>query len=288
MITRAQKRITPVLYVVPALLFVLLITIYPMVSVFIYSFTNWSGVHSSFVGFSNFTKILTDEVFWNVVSHNFILLLVIPIEVVIGIFIAFLIYEHIFGWKAYQIILFLPQVFSVVVSGIVWTYLYSYEGIINQLLTLAGLSGWVRLWLADLNFALPSVMLVVIWRDLGFAIVLFLASLLNIDPAIFEASIVDGASKLQRFGRIAIPQLVHIIEVYVVLNIIWIFNSVFDYIYVMTAGGPGYRTTVIEYYIYYLGFRQFKFGYASAVSVMLFFIILIFVVVQIAVMRKRR
>jgi len=234
-----------------------------------------------FVGITNFVDLVTDKVFWNVVFHNVMLLMVIPVEVVLGVIIAFLIYEKILGWRIYQIVLFLPQIFSVVVSGIVWTYLYSLQGTVNEGLRLIGLGKFTRLWLADLTFALPAVMGVIIWRDLGFAIILFLAALLSMDSATFEAAMVDGASKAQRLVHIALPQLRNIIELYVILNIIWLFNSVFDYIYVMTAGGPGYKTTVMEYYIYYIGFRQFKFGYASAVCVMLFLFILTFVILQI-------
>jgi len=282
-----MKRKWPYLYILPAVFVIIFFKGYPLANVFVYSFTNWEGYGNlHFIGLNNYLKLFTNLRFWDVLSHNGILLLVIPVEVFLGLFVATLLYERLPGWKLYQIGVFLPVILPVVVCGVVWTYFYQWDGLINVMLKTVGLGDLTRLWLVDPRYALFAVMVVIIWKDTGFAIILFLSRLLAIDSSLFDAAKMDGASKIQIFFYITIPQLWTLIEVYIVLTVISIFNSIFSYIYVLTAGGPGYHTTVAEYYIFIKGFEESKLGYASAVAVILFTITLVFIIIMQRVLSK--
>lgn len=279
----ATRNLRAYLFILPSMGIMAFIIVYPLIKLFLYSFTEWEGIYKySFVGLSNYLSILASSFFWQILSHNFLLFLLIPIEVVLGVVIAWLIYERVFLWRLHQTLVFLPVVLSIVICGIVWSYFFKSEGIINVILRLIGLGSLTRhAWLADPLFALPAVSMVILWRDLGFAMILFLARIESIDPTLFEAGKLDGCSRFQILYRIVIPLLRGIIEIYVVLSIIGFLNSIFTYIYVMTGGGPGYKTTVIEYFIFDEAFRELRLGYASALSVILFLITMVLAFLQL-------
>ena len=208
------------------------------------------------------------------------MLVFIPAELGLAVVVALLLYQRIRGWRVYQMLVFVPVVIPVVVWGYIWTFLYSLDGPVNETLDVIGLGKFSRLWLADPDYALLAVMITYVWKDIGFPIILFLARLLSLDPVLFDAAKIDGASSPQTLWYIVIPLLREVIWVYAILSVMWIFTATFTYIYAMTGGGPGYSTTVLGYYIYTKGFQEFKMGYASAVSVILFVIVLAFVTIQ--------
>jgi ABC-type sugar transport system permease subunit len=277
-----MKQVKAYLYILPSITILAFVIIYPLYRLFFYSFTKWEGIYNYvFVGLKNYVDILSSSFFWKIMANNFLLFLLIPIEVSLGVLIAWLIYERIFLWRFHQTMIFLPVVLSIVVCGIVWTYFFQSDGIINTILRFIGLGKLTKhVWLVDPVFALPAVGVVILWRDMGFAMILFLARLQSIPAELFEAAKLDGASKLQLLRYIVVPLMRGIIEIYVVLSIIGFLNSIFTYIYVMTGGGPGYKTTVIEYYIFRKGFRELRIGYASALSVILFMITMILAFLQ--------
>ena len=288
LIMNKTRVIEPYLFILPAFIFIFLVMLYPLIQVFIYSFSKWEMLEVTFTGsFENYIKIFTDPIFWKVIKNNFIVLINIPIQILIGTIIASLLHETTKGWRFYQSAYFIPVVLPVVAVGIIWTYIFRISGPINSFLELIGLERFTRVWLGNVDWALPSTIGVMIWKDIGFVIIIFLASLLSAPPEIFEASKVDGANRWQVFYYIKLPILFPVINIYAVLGVIWAFTDVFGFIYVLTGGGPGYSSTVIEYHIFQEAFKNFNIGYASALSVVVFLIIMVLVVIYIKIRNIR-
>ena len=276
------KNISPYLYILPVILLTIFIKFYPLVDTFYHSFTNWYGTPAyKFVGFENYVEYFSSQTFWQVLSHNiFIIVLGIPLNVILGLILAALLYEKVFAWRYYQSIFFIPTILSIVICGIIWSYFLQLDGIVNVILRLIGLGKLTPDWLASSRYSLWAVLMVIVWRDFGFATLLFLAGLLGADPSVFDAARIDGASWFQTLRYITVPRLKGIIEFFVVITTWAYFNYLFNYIYVMTGGGPGYATVVMEYYIYKEGFGFGYMGAACALSVVLFAITLLFASVE--------
>lgn len=262
----------------------------PIAQVIGYSLTDWRGGvrPSEFVGLENYERALTSDRVLDSLKHNALLLTVIPIEVALGVFVASLLRERIYGWRTYRFLVFVPLMLSITIVGYTWTYFLSPTGIINTILEAVGLDEVARPWLADSTFALWAVALVLIWRDTGFAVILFYSRLLAVDNSIYESAALDGARRLKRILRIDLPLLKGPITVFWILMTIWLFNFVFNYVFVTTAGGPGYASNVIETEIYREGFRLSQFGYASAIAALLLIVSLPILITQIWLQLRRR
>jgi ABC-type sugar transport system permease subunit len=252
--------------------------------------TDWrGGVRAAdFIGLENFRRAIESERVRDAFIHNLFLLIVIPIEVGIGVFIASMLRERVYGWQAYRFLVFVPLMISITIVGYVWAFFLSPTGIVNTLLDLLGLDDQRRAWLGEPSFALPAIALVLIWRDTGFAVILFYSRLLSVDDSVYESAALDGARRLRRMRWIDLPLLKGAITVFVVLMSIWIFNFVFNYVFVMTGGGPGYASNVAEMEIYRQGFKLSQFGYASAIAVLLLLITLPILIAQIRLQVRRR
>jgi len=277
------KKIEPYLYLTPAIIFIIVVFLYPVIAVFQESFLQRTGEGFKFVGIANYKIVFKDSVFWGSLQHNLTLFICVPIIVFFSIIFSVLLHERTRGWRIYRSIAFLPYVLSIVVVGIVFSYIFQYRGILNTFLKNANLSFFVRDWLGSTTLALPTMMVVIIWRELGFGIVLFLARLTSINEELFEAAKLDGASWWQTVVYVTVPQLRTIIEFYFVFECIQILSWVFDYVYVMTQGGPGESTYVIEYYIYKNAFTYNSMQIATTAAAILFLFVLIFMFVQFRV-----
>jgi len=172
------------------------------------------------------------------------------------------------------------------VVGIVFDYILRLDGVLNITLEALYLNALSQNWLGNPRIAMYSIMGVVIWKEMGFGIILFLARMLSIDTTIFEAARIDGASWFRILFRITIPELKSVIFFFVIINIINMLSWMFNYVFVMTRGGPMNRTFVLEYYIYRLAIRFRQFGMASALSVILFIIAFVFVFLQFIIRSK--
>jgi ABC-type sugar transport system permease subunit len=183
--------------------------------------------------------------------------------------LAVILFEGVGGWQVYRSILFMPYILSIPVVGIVFGYIFQLNGILNTFLRAVGLDLLAADWLGSSRFALWTVMGVIVWKEFGFGVVLFLARLMSVEEELYEAASLEGARWLQVLFRITIPQLATVIEFYVVIMVITMLSWVFNYVYVMTSGGPGNATMVAEYYIYLEGFRYNLQGVAAAASMVL-------------------
>ncbi|MEI7615259.1 MAG: sugar ABC transporter permease [Actinomycetota bacterium] len=276
-----KRQITEIiLYLAPALLFIGFVFFFPIARVIQYSFNRVSPKKLTFLGLTNYKILFTDNVFTDGLKHNFILLVAVPIIIVLSVFFAILLYEKIRGWKFYRFILFLPYILAIPVVGVVFSYIFQLNGVLNFLLEKSGLKFLQADWLGSSHWALWTVMFVIIWKEIGFGIVLVFARLMSVPKDLYEAAEIDGASWLQKHIHVTIPQTKNVLSFLTVIMIITMLSWVFNYVYVMTLGGPGSATVVAEYYIYQTAFRYNNMGLASAASVILFLVTIIFVIIQ--------
>jgi ABC-type sugar transport system permease subunit len=280
---RRTSRSAPFFYIAPALLCVALIFLYPIVRVCQLSLYKVTGASKSFVGLGNYRTLLEDEIFRQAVQHNLLLLLTVPVLIALSLVLSSLLYEQMKGWRVYRSIVFLPYILPVPMIGVLFGYVFQYNGMLNSALRALGVGVFALDWLGNGNLALPTLMLVIVWKELGFGVVLFLARLLAVPVELFEAARLDGANWWQTLWHITIPQLRSVIEFYTVIAIITMLSWVFSYVYSMTAGGPANATTVMELYIYQQAIRFRQTGLASAVAVVLLLMVLVFVFLQFRV-----
>lgn len=272
------NKITPWLFLTPMLLLLIFAFGYPLISIFNFSFRRIRGASGPFIGFENYRQVFKDDVFRETVGHNLILLLAVPIMVIISILVAVVLYERLKGWQIYRSILFIPYILAVPIVGVVFSNILQLNGILNEFMRSIGLGGLTLDWIGNPNLTLWSIMGVIIWREVGFGIVLFLARLLSLNEELIDAGKVDGANWWQRLWYVIIPELGSVIEFYVVISIITMLAWVFSYIYTISRGGPGNATQVLELYVYNYAFRNQLPGIASAVAVLLFLVTLILII----------
>ncbi len=257
----------PYLYVLPAVLLIGFIFAYPVARVVDFSFRLIRGNSGPYVGFNNYRLIFDDPTFVSAVKHSALLLVCVPVLLAISVLVSVLLFERIRGWRIYRSVLFFPYILAVPIVGIVMSYVFQLNGVLNSILRGIGLGG--PNWLGDEKLALVTLMIVIVWREVGFGIVLFLARLLSLSEEQIEAARIDGAGWWQRLRYVILPELKGTIEFYVVVAAITMLAWVFGYVYTLTQGGPGNATTVMEFYIYNQGLRNSLPGMASAVAVLL-------------------
>jgi ABC-type sugar transport system permease subunit len=270
----------------PMLALLLLVFGYPMVAIFDFSTRRIRGGSGPFIGLENYRQVFKDDVFHLSISHNALLLLAVPILIVVSMVVALLLYERVIGWRVYRTLLFAPYIIAIPVIGVIFSNMLSKNGAVNQILRGIGLNWLAGDWLGNAKLALWSVMFIIIWHEVGFGIVLYLARLMSLNEEIQDAAKIDGATWLQRHWYVTVPQLKSVTEFFAVISVITMLAWVFPFVYVMTRGGPGNATTVMELYIYNFAFRNALPGIASAVAVILFLVALV-IMAPLVQMRAR-
>jgi ABC-type sugar transport system permease subunit len=275
------KKIEPFLFLAPALFVLLVVFGIPIYRLFVLSFQRQSQGKQIFVGLSNYKLIFMDNVFIQAIQHNGILIICVPIMVVAALLLSILLFERIRGWQFYRTTLFLPYLLPITVVGLVFSYIFQFSGVLNGILNAIGLKFLALDWLGSTHLALPTLMIVIIWKEMGFGVILFLARLMSVDEELYDAAKIDGANWLQLHLNITIPQLSTVIEFFTVISIITMLSWVFNYVYVMTNGGPGNATIVTELYIYLMAFQYNNINLAAAVSVLLLLVTGIFIFLEL-------
>ena len=260
---------TPYLYLLPAAAFMVLVFVYPLIEIVRTSLQVPAATGGTTFGFTNYEFMLTDPAFRQAVLHNLMLLLSVPIMTVLALLFSLLLWEQMRGWKWYRAFIFMPYILAIPVVGITFIYLYSADGIVNTALEAAGLGFLTRDWLGDPRWVLPSIMSVIIYRELGFGTILFLARMMSIPTDLLDAAKTEGANWFQVHRYVTIPQMRSVIEFFVVVEVITMFSWVFGYVYTMTKGGPGFSSMILEFYIWQNAFEFQAPGIASAVAVVL-------------------
>lgn len=269
---RIKENIEGYIYLIPVLLLIAFIFFFPIFENIRYSFLDLAQEGAPFVGLRNYRIVFTDKLFYTSIKNNLLLFLLIPIIVFISLIFAVLLYEKIRGWKFYRTIIFLPYVLSVTVIGIFFSYFFQGNGVLNTILRAVGLDFLAVDWLGSSRYALLTIMIIIVWHQFGYGVILFLARLMSVSEDIYDAANIDGVSWFQRLWYITIPQLATIIEFYVFLLLITMLSWVFNYIYVITFGGPGQSTYVSEFYIYIQAFKFNSIGVSAVVTVVLLII----------------
>jgi multiple sugar transport system permease protein len=244
------------------------------------TFFNWEIIGSrEFIGLGNYKELFSDTLFWKAFKNTlYYLVLVGPFEVILGLLLASLVNQPLRGKVIARTLVFMPYVIMVTAVGIVWRWILETRfGILNYYFHQIGLPEIP--WLTDSRTAMPGIVFTTIWWTVGFNMVIFLAGLQDIPQELYEASRIDGAKKWQQFYYITIP-LLRPAAFFVILTTIIFSLQVFGQIFVMTSGGPGNSTLVLVQYLYMVGFRLFRLGYASTIGFVLFLIILIFSLLQ--------
>ncbi|GAA3819751.1 sugar ABC transporter permease [Sphaerisporangium flaviroseum] len=283
----------------PVLLY-LVYVISPYAQAFYIAMTNWRGVNANpqFVGLENFERLLGDDVFWTAVGHNGLLLILLPLfTVTIALFFAFLLnaggsgggMSGIWGSGFYRVVFFFPQVLAVAIVAVLFQQVFRPDrsGMLNGPLVAFGLEPIG--FLSNPDIAFWSILGVLVWQAVGFYVVLFSAGMASIPREMYEAAQIDGAGRVQLFVRVTLPLLWDTVQVgWIYLGIAAL--DVFAIVWVMTAehGGPDHSTTVMAAEIYRNAFQYFKFSYASAMGVVLFFFTVAFAVLAMRLSRRER
>ena len=270
---RKRENLKGFLFIGPTLLFILVVYFYPLIQNFIYSLRDLSVPGRPFSGFRNYYLMFSDEIFWISIRNNVILIFVlVPVLVFVSLIFSVLLFERIRGWKFYRGTLLLPYITSITAVGLFFSLFFQGRGILNTFLNTIGLDFLTVDWLGSTKFALPAIMFVILWREFGFGTMLFLARLTTVSEELFDAAKIDGTNWFQRLIHVVIPQLGTVIEFYVFIMIVTMLSWVFNYVYVMTLGGPARSTYVVELYIFLEAFKMNRMGVAAAVSIVLFII----------------
>lgn len=275
---KRHKLKAAIVFLAPALVLYGVFFVVPMVQAFYVALFRWRGVSvaKQFVGIENFRKLFTgDPVFWQCLSHNLMFLIVsLLIVIPLSLFFASVLAGRIRGAEVYRSVFLFPNVISVVAVAALWSFVYHPTfGILNSLLKSIGLGRLATGWLGEPRYALLCVILTSIWYSLGFYIVLLLAGIKSIPTYFYEASALDGASWWQSFCHVTIPLVWEILKLAVIYLIIHTLN-IFGLVWVMTEGGPNYHTETLLTYLYRQAFVQSNFGYATALGVVVFVLIL--------------
>jgi ABC-type sugar transport system permease subunit len=271
---RWRENLEAYTFLAPALLVIAFVFIYPVIQIFRYSCgtINMKTGETVFVGLRNYSLLAADPIFWWALRNNLLLLGCIPILIFISVIVASLLYDRVAGWRIYRVIMFMPYMIAIVVVGIAFSYIFSYRGALNVILEGLNLGSLKRDWIGTMPWALLSMAFVIIWRETGFGSVLFLARLMSVSEDLYDAAKVDGANWFQRLIYVTIPQLRGVIAFWATLLVVAMFAWVFNYVYVMTQGGPAFKTVVSEYYIYLHAFKYYSPGTASAFSAIMFLV----------------
>ncbi|SCX58024.1 raffinose/stachyose/melibiose transport system permease protein [Klenkia marina] len=273
-----RRRWGQLVWVAPALAVYAFFVLRPLITSVQYSLYEWNGIGvATFVGGDNYAKVLTDPDQLGIIGNAIVLVLFFTvIPVALGLLAAALMHGLPRGsfTTVSRSVLFIPQVIPLVAAGIVWDWVYSTNGIANQMLSAVGLDGIARPWLADFDTALPAVGLIGSWVQLGLCTLLLLTGIAKIDPSLYEAARLDGASGLQVFRHVTVPGLRREIGVCVTVTMIAALAS-FDIVYITTQGGPGNQTMVPGVEIYRLAFSEREVGQASAMAVVLMVLVLV-------------
>ncbi len=289
MIARRRNELIGLAYLAPALLFVAAFTAWPLIQMIGVSFTNWSLITApKFVGASNFVKAWGDRQFW--VSLLFTLkytLLITPILMIGGYLIALLVAENTPLRRFTRAVVFVPVVIGLGASSLLWYWLFSTDyGFVNWILRDLGIIERPVFWLGvDADTSNWSVIASVVWKVMGFGMILFVAAIQSVPADISEASVIDGANYWQRVWSITLPLTLRTVLLVTLVSVIGSLLA-FDQFYIMTAGQPQNLTATSVFYVYLNSFPYLKLGYGAALSLILAAIILVFTVIQMALSRR--
>ncbi|MFD2333798.1 carbohydrate ABC transporter permease [Cohnella sp. GCM10020058] len=279
------------LFLLPALIFYLCFSLFPMLSSTYYSFTDWNGVTSKFIGLDNYAEMFRDRMiltaFWNTAQFTVTITI---LQNLFGLLLALLLVRRFAGVNFMRSMFFLPSIFSTLLIGYVWSFMLEPNiGVVNNLLASLGLERLQVGWLSDPFWAKWVISLVTTWQFMGYSMVIYIAGLQSINQELYEYGQLEGAIGMKKFIHITFPLVAPAFTINIVLSLIGNLQ-IFNQIYVLTGGGPGYQTESVASMIYHLGFGSGgsgRWGYGSAMSIVLFLFILLLTTVSVTLLRRR-
>lgn len=291
--SRTRQVTAGYLFVLPVAVFFAVFVAYPFLRSVYLSLTQWPGFgEPRFIGIENFENLTNDPVFWRALLNTGVFTSATAVlQTVVPLFVAVLLNS---GWRMgilFRTVIFIPAVVSFVITGALWQLILDpNSGTLNTFLSEIGLGSLAHPWLADPGTVLPALIAVSLWQATGLYMLIYLAGLQGIDPSLYEAAKLDGATSAQQFRHVTVPMLRKVMAVVALLNVVNGFKT-FDVIYVMTGGGPARSSEVLGTYLYGLAFGSSaggvpSFGYATAVSMIVFVLCLVATLVQVRVNRK--
>src|SRR5690625_347790 len=289
--SRAQRNLFLIFCIVPTFIVFAIFTLYPLFSGLYYSFFEWSGSSSvkTFIGLDNYKRLLSDEIIPKTIMNDYFLVItkVIGIMVLALFFSVALTQLKIKEAPFYRVIFFFPNIMSVVVIGILWTFIYNPNlGLVNSGLEYLGLESWARTWLGDEKWALPSLVLPSIWAVIGLFMLMLMGGIANVSKSYYEAAEIDGANEWQQFWKVTLPLVWPQIKISILYIVITTLNGSFIIVQVMTGGGPNNSTHVMGSYLYEQAFVQYNFGYGATIGVMILVLSLITVLLLQLFLRR--
>ncbi len=281
-------KTAPYLFLLPAFIVLIIFFFIPFFQTIFLSFQNYSSnIYSpNFSGFENYIQILHNPIFYKVMWNTIIYLIVaVPILAILPLFLAILINQKIKGITLYKILIYLPVIVSIVVAAIAFKWLYAQEGILNYILSLLHINSIG--WLTDPKVAIYSVIIVTVWKGIGYYMMIYLAALMSVPKELYEACDIDGAGFFKKHLTVTVPHIMPTIALVTTISSISAMK-IFAEIYVMTKGGPLNSTKTIVYYIYEKAFENLDLGYASAMAVILLIIVMVFSLINILCFERNK
>lgn len=284
---RLRQWAVPLLFVLPACTVLGAVVVYPALRVLAMSFTDYNMINTAqAVGWANYLRLWSDPMFWAAARHSVLyLLVVVPVLVAAPAFLAILVNRALPGLTFYRAALYLPVVTSLVISALVWKWLYAEQGLLNNFLLASGLTDDPVRFLTDPDHALFSVMAVTAWSGMGYYMVIYLAGLQSIPPQLHEVAELEGVSRWQQMLHITLPLLKPQMAVVAVMSGMAAMK-VFEEVFVMTQGGPLDSTKTLVFFLYESAFVDFDMGYAAAAGVVLFLLTLTLSLLNLRLLRQ--
>ncbi|MBO3282909.1 sugar ABC transporter permease [Paenibacillus sp. FSL M8-0228] len=284
-----KKYVMLLAFTAPALIFYAIFLLIPTISGMYYSFTDWNGLNPnySFIGLGNFVESLKEDPdflnsLWFTLKYVFVM---IVLQNVLALALAVLIESRTRTKGFFRTIFFMPNMISTIISAFMWTFVFS--SVLPQIAEKTAIAFLGQSWLGDPKVSFFSIIIVSLWNGVGYMMIIYLAALQGVPQSLKEAAIIDGANAFQTLRSVTMPMITHAITICFFLTLNGAFK-VYEVVYGLTGGGPGRSTQVITMNIYEEAFsNNFRYGYASAKSVILFAIVLIFTLIQLRVMKKR-
>lgn len=285
---RTRRMLAGYIFLLPNILGFLAFTAIPIVAALLVSFTDWNLVSAPYwVGFENYRSLLIEDATFRRALQNTLLFVVgtVPLRVLFSLLSAVALNQRIRGITSYRTAYFLPVVSDAVAISFVWVWIFDPNvGLLNYLLRSLGLPV-VPNWTASTTWALPAVMIVDLWKNIGFTTVIYLAGLQGIPQNLYDAADIDGASLWQKFRYITVPMISPTTFFVTIMSLIWAWQT-FEIPYAMFQGGPARATTTLALYIYTTGFTYRRMGEAAAIAWILFAVIFLFTVIQTRLQRR--
>ncbi len=281
------QRLEPYVYLLPTCIGLLAFSAGAVAASFFLSFTQWDMISPpEWIGLGNYVGLWQSSLFWDVVRNTVMFVfMAVPMSVVCSLALALLVHTPLRGIRLFRTAYFLPVVSSMIAVALVWSWLFNPEyGLLNYMLHAAfGITG--PAWLDDSTWALPAMVLVTVWKGLGYSMVIFLAGLQNIPQDLYDAATIDGAGGWTTFRSVTLPMLSPTTFFVIVITLINAFQ-VFEQTYVLTRGGPANATLTLSYFIYQNAFQFFQMGKAAALSYVLFACVFVVTFLQFRIQKR--